>query len=173
MLLSHSIMSDSLQPHGLPCPLPFSWVFSNSYPLSQQFHPTISPTVVPFFFCLQSFPTSGSFPVSRLFTLVGQSIGASPSASVLPINIQDWFPLGWTGWISLLSKRLSRVFSNTTVQKHQFFGTQLSSQSNSHITNCTTRVQFQKWQNDLSVFKVNHSTSRNLSLCPNQCCWRT
>ena len=92
---------------------------------------------------------------------------------VLPMSIQGWFPLRLSGLISLLSKGLSIIFSNTTVQKHQFFGTQLSSQSNSHITNCTTRVQFQKWQNDLSVFKVNHSTSRNLSLCPNQCCWRT
>ena len=133
MLLSHSIMSDSLQPHGLPCPLPFSWVCSNSYPLSQQFHPTISPTVVPFFFCLQSFPTSGSFPVSRLFTLVGQSIGASPSASVLLMNIQNWFPLGLICFTSLQSKGLSRVFSNITGWKHQFFGAQPSLWSNSQL----------------------------------------
>ena len=95
--------------------------------------PTISSSVVPFSSHLQSFPASGSFQVSQFFTSGGQSIGISPSASVLPMNIQDWFPLGWTGWISLQFKELSRVFFNTTVQKHQFFGTQLSSQSNSHI----------------------------------------
>ena len=91
------------------------------------------PLVVPFSFCLQSFPASGSFPMSQCFASGGQSIGVSTSASVLPVNVQDWFPLGWTGWISLQSMGLSRVFSNTTLQKHQFFGAQLSSQSNSHI----------------------------------------
>ena len=99
-------------------------VYSNSCPLSQWCHPTISSSVVPFSSCPQSFPASGSFPMSRLFTSGGQSIGAS--ASVLPMTIQDWFPLGLTGWISLLSKGLARVFSNNTAQKHQFFGAQLS-----------------------------------------------
>ena len=100
----------------------------NSCPLSQWCHPTISSSVVPYSSCLQSFPASGSFQISQFFTSGGQSIGVSASASVLPMNTQDWSPLGWTGWISLQSKRLSRVFSNTTVQKHQFFGTQFSSQ---------------------------------------------
>ena len=103
----------------------------NACPSSWWCHPTISYSVVPFSSCLQSFPAAGSFQMSQFFTSGGQSIGAS--ASVLPMNIQDWFPLGWTSWISLQSKGLSRVFSNTTVQKHQFFGAQLSSQSNSHI----------------------------------------
>ena len=138
---SRSVMSDSLRPHGLqharlPCPSPTPRVYPNSCPLSQWYHPTISTSVVPFSSCLQSVPASGSFQMSQLFTIRWQSIGVSASASLLLINIQDWFPLGWTGWISLQSKGLSRVFSNTTVttvQKHQFFGTQLSSQSNSHI----------------------------------------
>ena len=126
----HSVMSDSLWLHGLwharpPCPSPTPRVYSNSCPLSQWCHPTISSSVVPFS-CPQSFPASGSFQMSQFFTSGGQSIGVSASASVLPMNIQDWFPLGWTGWISLLSKALSRVFSNTTVQKHQFFSAQLS-----------------------------------------------
>ena len=108
-------------------------VYSNSCPLSCWCHPTISSSIVPFSSCLQSFPASGCFPMSWLFTTGGQSIGASASASVLPMNIQDWFPLGLTGWISLQSKGLSRVFSNTTAQKHQFFGAQLSLWSNSHI----------------------------------------
>ena len=108
-------------------------VYSNSCPLSQWCHPTISSSVVPFSFCLHSFPASGSFQMSQHFASGGQRIGVSASTSVLPVNIQDWFPLGWIGWISLQSKGLSRVFSNTTVQKHQFFGTQLSSWSNSHI----------------------------------------
>ena len=103
-----------------------SWSFSNSCSSSQWCHPTISSSVIPFSSCLQSFPASGSFPMSQLFTSGGQSIGVSAIASVLPVNIQDWFPLGWTGWISLQSKGLSRVFSNTTVQKHQFFDAQLS-----------------------------------------------
>ena len=127
---NHSVVSNSLWPHGLqharpPCPSPTPGVYSNSCPLSQWCHPTISSSVIPFSFCLQSFPTSGSFPVSQFFASGGQSIGVSASASVLPVNIQDWFHLGWTGWISLKSKWCSGVFSNTTVQKHQFFGTQL------------------------------------------------
>ena len=135
---SHSVMSDSLWPHGLqytrlPCPSPTPGACSNSCSWSQWCHPTISSSVTLFSSCLQSFPASGSFPASQLFASGGQSIEVSASASVLPMNIQDWFPLGWTGWVSLQSKGLSRVFSNTTVQKHQFFGAQLSSQSNSHI----------------------------------------
>ena len=127
---SRSIVSDSLQPHGLeharpPCPSPTPRIYSNSCPLSQWCHPTISSSVVPFSSCLQSFPASQSFPSSQFFTSGGQSIGVSASTSVLPMNIQDWSPLGWTGWI-LQSKGFSRVFSNTTVQKHQFFITQLS-----------------------------------------------
>ena len=128
---SHSVVSDSLWPHRLqhsrpPCPSPTPRVYSNSCPLSQWCHPTISSSVVPFSSRLQSFPASGSFQMSQFLTSGGQSIGVSASASVLPMNIQDWFPLGWTNWISLQSKGLSRVFSNTTVQKHQFFGAQLS-----------------------------------------------
>ena len=128
---SCSPVSDSLWLHGLqhtrlPCPSPTPGVYSNSCPLSRWCHPTISSSVVPFSLCLQSFPGSGSFQMSQFFATGGQNIRVSPSASVLPMNIQDWFPLGWTGSISLLSKGLSRVFSNTMVQKHQFFGTQLS-----------------------------------------------
>ena len=135
---SSSVVADSLQPHELqharpPCPSPTPGVYPNSCPSSWWCHPAISSSVVPFSSCPQSFPVSGSFQMSQLFTWGGQSIGVSASASVLPMNTQDWSPLGWTGWISLQSKGLSRVFSNTTVQKHQFFGTQLSSQSNSHI----------------------------------------
>ena len=121
---SHSVMSDSLQPHGLqharfPCPSPTTRVCSNSCPMSQWCHPTISSSVIPF--CLQSFPASESFPMSQLFAWGGQNIGVSASASVLPKNTQDWSPLEWTGYISLQSKGLSRVFSNNIVQKHQFF----------------------------------------------------
>ena len=116
-----------------PCPLPTPGVYSNSCPLSRWCHPTISSSVVPFSIPFQSFPASGSFPMSHFFTSGGQSIGASAAASVLPMNIQYWFPLGWTDLISLLSNRFSIVFSSTTVQKHQFFGTQLSLLSNSHI----------------------------------------
>ena len=128
---SCSVVSNSLQPHGLqhvrpPCPSPTPRVYSKSCPLSRWCHPTISSSVIPFSSCLQSFPTSGSFQMSQFFASGGQSIGISASIPVLPMNIQDWFPLGWTGWISLLSKEPSRVFSNTTVQKHQFFGTQLT-----------------------------------------------
>ena len=110
----------------LPCPSPTPWPYSNSGPSSQWCHPTISSSVVPFFSCLQSFPALRSFQMNQFFTSGGQSIGVSALASVLPMNIQDWFPLGWTIWISLQSKGLSRVFSNSTVQRHQFFGTQLS-----------------------------------------------
>ena len=135
---SRSVMSDSLrlcesQHTRPPCPSPTPRVYSNSCPSSWWCHPAISSSVVLFFSCAQSLPASGSFPMSQPFTWGGQSIGVSASASVLPMNTQDWSPLGWAGWISLQSKGLSRVFSNTTVQKHQFFGTQLSSQSNSHI----------------------------------------
>ena len=120
---SHSVMSDSLWPHGLqhakfPCPSPTPEAYPNSCPSGQWCHPTISSSIVPFSSRLQSFRVSGSFPMSQLFASGGHSIGVSALASVLPMNIQDWFPLGWTGWISLLSKGLSRVFSNTTVQKH-------------------------------------------------------
>ena len=108
------------------CPSPTAGVYPNSCPLSQWWHPTISSSVIPFSSCPQSFPASGSFQMSQLFASGGQSVGVSASTSVLPMNIQDWFPLGWTGWISLQSKGLSRVFSNTTVQKHQFFVTHLS-----------------------------------------------
>ena len=128
---SHWIVSNSLRSHGLqhirlPCPSSTPRACSYSCPSSQRCLPTISPSVVPFSSCLQSFPASRSFPVSQFFTSGGQSIRASASASVLPMNIQGWFPLGLTGLISLLFKGLSRVFSNTTVQKHQFFGAQLS-----------------------------------------------
>ena len=121
---SHWVVSDSLRPHGLqhtrfPCPSPNPRVYSNSCPLSWWCHPTILPSVTPFSSCLQSFPASGSFPMSRFFTSGGQSIGVSASASVLPMNIQDWFLLGLTSLISLQSKGLSRVFSSTTVQKHE------------------------------------------------------
>ena len=128
---SHSVVSDSLWPHGPqharpPCPSPTPGVYSNSGPLSRWCHPTISSSAVPFSSCLQYFPSSGSFQMSQLFASGGQNIRVSASTSVLPMNTQDWFPLGSIGWISLQSKGLSRVFSNTTVRKHQFFGTQLS-----------------------------------------------
>ena len=121
----------TLQPHELqharlPCPSPTPRAYSNSCPSSRWSHPTISFSTFFFFSCLQSFPTSGSFPMSQFFTSDNQSIGVSASTSVLPMKAQDWSPLEWTGWISLQSKGLSRVFSNTTVQKHQFFGAQLS-----------------------------------------------
>ena len=128
---SRSVVSNSLRLHGLqharpPCPSPTPRVYSNSCPLSQWWHPAISSSVFPFSSHLQSFPASRSFQMSQLFTSGGQSIWVSASTSVLPMNIQDWSPLGWTGWIFLQSKGLSRVFSNTTIQKHQFFGAQLS-----------------------------------------------
>ena len=118
---------------GPPCPSSTPGVYSNSTTSSRWCHPAISSSVVPFSSCSQSLPASGSFPMSQLFTWGGQSTGVSASVSVLPLNIQDWSHLGWTGWISLQSKGLSRVFSNTTVQKRQFFGAQLSLYSNSHI----------------------------------------
>ena len=134
---SRSVVSDSLQLYGLqhvrtPCPSPTPGTYTNSCPLSPWCHPIISSSVVPFFSHLQSIPAPGSFQMSQLFASGGQSIGVSASTLVLPVNTQDWSPLGWTGWISLQSKGLSRVFSNTIVQKHQFFCAQLSLQSNSH-----------------------------------------
>ena len=128
---SRSVTSDSSWPHGLQhtrplCPSPTPGVYSNSCPLSQWCHPTTSSSVVPFFSCPQSFPASWSFPMSQLFALDGQRTGVSASTSVLSMNTQGWSPLGWTGWISFQFKGLSRGFSNTTVQKHQFVGAQLS-----------------------------------------------
>ena len=138
LLFSCSVVSDSLWPHGLqharpPCPSPSPRACSNSCPLSRWCRPTISSSVTLFSSRLQSFPASESFPVSQLSVSGGQSIRVSALASVLPINAQDWAPLGWTGWVSLQSKGLSRVFSNTTVQKHQFFSAQLSLWSNAPI----------------------------------------
>ena len=135
-LFSHSVVSDFLWPHGLQhtrfsCPSP--GVCSNSCPLHQWCHPTISSSVFPFFSCLQSFPALGYFQMSHYFASDGQSIGVSAWAWVLPMSIQDCFPLEWTGLISLQSKGLSIVFSNTRVQKHQCFSTQLYLYSNSHI----------------------------------------
>ena len=140
LLFSCSVLSNSLWTHGLqhtrvPCPSPIPGACSKSCPLSQWCHPNISSSVVPFFFCLQSFPASESFPMSRLFASGDQSIGASASTSVLPMTILVWFPLGLTGLISLLSKGLSRVFSSITVRKGQFFSSQPSLWSNSHL--CT------------------------------------
>ena len=135
---SRSVMSDSLRPHESQharplCPSPTPGVHSNSCPSSLWCHPAILSSVIPFSSCPQPLPAAGSFPMSQLFAWGGQSTGVSALASFLPKNTQDWSPLEWTGWTSLQSKGLSRVFSNTTVQKHQFFGAQLSSQSNSHI----------------------------------------
>ena len=135
---SRSAVPDFLKPHepqhARPaCPSPTPRVHPNPCPSSQWCHPTISSSVVPFSSCPQSFPASGYFKMSQLLASDGESIGVSASTSVPPMNTQDWSPLGWTGWISLQSKGLSRVFSNTTVQKHQLFGARLSSQSNSHI----------------------------------------
>ena len=137
-LLSRVRLYESQRPHESqhtrpPCPSPTPRVYPNSCPSSRWCHPAISSSVVPFSSCPQSLPASESFPMSQLFTWGGQSIGVWASASVITMNTQDWSPLGWTDWISLQSKGLSRVFSNTTVQKHQFFGAQPSSQSNSHI----------------------------------------
>ena len=128
---SSSVVSDSLRRHEpqharLPCPSPTPWVHPNPCPLSWWCHPTSSSSVIPFSSCTQSFPASGTFQMSQLSASGGQSIGVSSSTSVLPMNTQAWYPLGQTGWISLQSKGLSRVFSNTTVQKHQFFSAQLS-----------------------------------------------
>ena len=135
---SHSVMSDSLRPHELQhdrplCPSPTSGVHSNTCPSSQWCHPAISSSVLPFSSCPQSLSASESFPMNQLFASGGQSTGVSSLASFPPKNTQDWSPLEWTGWISLQSKGLAKIFSNTTVQKHRFFSIQLSSQSNSHI----------------------------------------
>ena len=135
---SHSVVSDSLWPREVqharpPCPSPTPRVHSDSHPSSQWCHPAISSSVIPFSSCPQSLPASESFPISQLFAWGGQSTGASDLASFLPKNTQGWSPSEWTGWISLQSKGLSRVFCSTTVQKHQFFSSQPSSQSNSHI----------------------------------------
>ena len=134
---SHSVVSNSSWPHELqharpPCQSPTPRAYPNSCPLSRWGHPTTSSSVIPFSSCLQSFPASESFQMSQFFASGGQSIGVSASTSVLPMNTQDPSPVGWTGWISLQSKGLSRVFSNTTVQMHQFFSPQLCLQSNSH-----------------------------------------
>ena len=147
-------MSNSFRPHGLqdtrpPCPSPTPRVYSNSCPLSWWCHPTISSSVSPFSSYLQSFPASGSLQMSQFFASGGQSIRVSASASVLPMNIQDWFPLGWMGWLSLQSKGLSRVFSNTTVKKHQFFGAQLSLWS---ICHKALIRQTSKKQSNVSAF---------------------
>ena len=133
--LSCSVVTDSLLPHGLqharpPCTSPTPGVYLNPCPLSRWCHPNIPSSVIPFSSCPQCFLASESFQMSQIFASGGQSIGVSASTSVPPMNTQDWYPLGWTGWISLQSKGLSRVFSNSTVQKHQFFGAQLSLQSN-------------------------------------------
>ena len=135
---NHSVVFDSLRSHESQhsrplCPSPTPGVHPNSCPLSRWCHPDISSSVIPFSSCPQPLPASESFPMSQLFARGGQSTGISALASVLPKNTQDWSLLGWTGWISLQSKGLSRVFTNITVQKHKFFSTQLSSQSNSHI----------------------------------------
>ena len=135
---SHSVVSDSLWPHESqhsrpPCPSPTPGVHSDSCPSNQWCHPAISSSVIHFSACPQSLPASESFPMSQLFAWGGQSAGVSALVSFLPKKSQDWSPSEWTGWISLQSKGLSRVFSKTTVQKHQFFGAQPSSQSNSHI----------------------------------------
>ena len=158
---SCSVMSDSLWPHGLqharhPCPSPTLGVCSNSCPLHWWRHPTTSSSVIPFSSCHHSFPASESFPMSPFFTSGGQSIGISASVSVLPMNIQDWFPLGSTGSISLQSKGLSTVFSSTTVQKHKFFSVQSSLWSSSHYymtpgeTIASTRQTFV--DSDVSAF---------------------
>ena len=135
---SYSAVKNSLRPHEPqhtrpPCPSPTSGVYSNSCPLSQWCHPIISSSVVPFSSCPQTFPASGSFQMNQLFTSGGQNIGVSASTTVLPLSTQDWSPLRWTGWISLQSREFSRVFSNTTVQKHQLFSAQVSLKFNSHI----------------------------------------
>ena len=135
---SRSVVSDSLRPHESqharpPCPSPSPGVHPDSSPLSQWCYPAISSSVIPFSSCPQSLPASESFLISQLFASGGQSTGVSALASVLPMNTRDWSPSEWTGWTSLQSKELSRVFSNTTVQKHQFFSAQPSSQSNSHM----------------------------------------
>ena len=154
---SHSVVSDSLRSHESqhtrpPCPSPTPRIHSDSRPSSQWHHPAISSSVVPFSSCPQSLPASGSFPMSQLFAWGGQSIGVSASASVLPMNTQGWSPLEWTGWISLQSKGLSRVFSSTTVQKHQFFALILIISVNLHfVCVCTCKYG---WYHSLSVEEV-------------------
>ena len=148
---SCSVLSESLRPHESqharpPCPSPTPRIYSNTCPSSWRCHPAISSSVIPFFSCPHSLPASGSFPMSQLFAWSDQSIGVSASALVLPMSTQDWSALGWTGWISLQSNGLSRVFSNTTVQKHQFFGAQLSSQCNSHpYMNTGKAIALTRW----------------------------
>ena len=140
-----------------PCPSPTPGVYSNSCPSSHWCHPAISSSVIPFYSCPQSLPASGSFPTGQLFSWGGQSIGVSASASVLPMNTQDWSPLGWTGWISLQSKGLSRVFSNTIVQNHQFFGAQLSCPTltciHDHWKNHSLDQTDLCWQSNVSAFQ--------------------
>ena len=165
-------MSDSSQPHGLqhtrlPCPSPAPRAYSNSCPLSQWCHPIMSSSVVPFSSCLQSFPAPGSFPMSQFFTSSGQSIAALASASVLPMNIQGWFSLGWTGLISLPSKGLPKVFSNTTIQKHQFWEKQQITHKGTPIRitaylSIETRQARRKWQDILKVMKENNLQLRLL-----------
>ena len=150
LLLNRSVVSDSWQPHGLqharlPCCLPTPRACSNLYPLSRWCHPNITSSFVPFSSCLRSSPASGSFPVSQFFASGGQSIGASASASILPVNIQGWLPLGLTGLISLQSKGLWRVFSSTTVQKHPFFGAQHNSVSFCPASYCTKLVCYSRY----------------------------
>ena len=155
--MSNSLWPCELQHARPPCPSPTPRVYSNSCPLSWWCHPTISSSVIPFSSCTQSFPASGSFQMSQLFVSGGQSVGVSASKIVLPMNTQDWSPLEWTGWISLQSKGLSRVFSNTTVQKHQLFSTQPSLWSNSHIVhdhwkNHSLNQMDLCWQSNVSAF---------------------
>ena len=164
LLLSRSVVSDSLWPHGLqhtslPCPSPFPGAYSNSCPLSQWCHPTISSSVIPFSSCPQSFPASGSFLMSQFFESGSQTIGASASASIFPMNIQDWFPLGLTGLISLQPKGLSKVFSNTTVQKHQFFGAQpLYDPTLTSLCDCRKNhsLSIHKWTSNLTMYIMGH-----------------
>ena len=155
---SHPTLCDPMEHTRIPCPSPSPRACSNSHPLSRSSHPTVSSSVIPFSSCLQSFPASGSFAMSQFFSSGGQSIGASVSASVLPVNFQNLFPLRWTGLISLLSKGLSTVFSNTTVQKHQFFGllSLLYGPTHTSIHNYWKNHSFDYmdlcWQSDVSVF---------------------
>ena len=160
---SHSVVSDSLRPHESqharpPCPSPTPRVYSNSFPSSRWCHPAISSSEILFSSCPQSLSAPGSFPMSQLFAWGGQSNGASAWASVLPMNTQDWSPLGWTGWVSLQSKGLSRVFSNTTVQKHQFFGAEISLHSptltsiHDHWKNHSPDQMDFCWQSNVSAF---------------------
>ena len=178
---SRSVVSDSLWPHESQharpsCPSPTPGVHSDSRPSSQWCHPAISSSVIPFSSCPHYLPASESFPMSQLFAWGGQSIGVSASASVLPMNTQNWFPLGWTGWISLQSKGLSRVFSNTTVQKHQFFSAQLSSQSYGLALSLsciffylTTYLLFQKPQSCFWMFLTDSSAQKAVTGLP-ICC---